>query len=94
MCRDGRVEVQRFRYGTIGHRCCCRSRTVCSTIPAYILIGLLGARHLGVAVVHAGKQRLVGTLVVIVVAVEAQAGVQRLNLLEVDNPFQTIAVEW
>ena len=71
MRRDGCVEVQRFRYSSVGYRRLCGTDAISAAIPAYVLIRFLGTGHLCVAVVHTGKQRLVDTLVIIVVAVEA-----------------------
>ena len=84
---DGGVEVEGLRDGTVGNGGLCCRGAVSTTIPADILVGLASTRHLGIAVVHAGKEGLIFALVVIVVAIKAQTGVQCLELFEVNHPL-------
>ena len=90
---DGGVQVQLPGQRAVRHSSRGRARRgVSAAIPAHILIGFVRAAHPDVGVGNISKEHVVQSLVVIVVTIQTDAGIQWLDGGKVYHPLQSVTV--
>ena len=90
-----KVQVCLFCNGTIAYRCAGTATSTgdtCPTIPAYIAIRHIARHGSAYPQWDISKEHIVGTLIIIVVTIYANAGAQRLYLGKIDDPLKAVAV--